>query len=223
VWPGEDPATRLLCGGYDLGLDVATPFRRLPPLIHVSAAESRVRPALRATIELLSDEVQGGEPGAQVVADRLVDTLLVQVLRMWLARGSDSAAWWPQSSGDVGVAGVLDLIHERPEHPWTLAALAREVSMSRSTLARRFAAAMGEPPISYLTRWRMTLASELLCDTSTPLTAIAERVGYDSVFAFSNAFKRVSGEAPSHYRAMARSSVAPGGTGLPGVVAPQDG
>jgi AraC-like DNA-binding protein len=121
------------------------------------------------------------------------------------------------------VAGVLDLVHERPEHPWTLVALAREVGMSRSTLARRFAAAVGEPPMAYLTRWRMTLAAELLCDTSTPLTGIAERVGYDSVFAFSNAFKRVTGEAPSHYRAMARSGVAPGRTAQAGEVAPQEG
>jgi AraC-like DNA-binding protein len=207
VWPGDGPATSLLCGGYELDRDILAPVCRLPPLIHVSAGESRVRPALRATIGLLTDEVQGGEPGAQVVADRLVDALLVQVLRSWLARGVAAAPGWPQLPRDVGVAAVLELLHERPHHPWTLGALAREASMSRSTLARRFTAAVGEPPISYLIRWRMTLAAELLRDTPTPLTAIAEHVGYDSVFAFSTAFKRVTGQAPSHYRARARAEV----------------
>jgi len=206
-WPGEGAVTTLLCGGYELDREIALPLRGLPPVLHVPAYESGARPALRATISLLGDEVRAQEPGSQVVADRLVDALLVQVLRVWLSERSDVATGWISPADDPGVAQVLELMHTCPHHPWTLEEFAREVGMSRSTLARRFSAAAGEPPIAYLTRWRMTLAMELLRDTPAPLATIAERVGYESVFAFSAAFKRITSEAPSHYRARARALV----------------
>lgn len=209
-WPGDGAITTLLCGGYDIDREIALPLRDLPPVVHISAYEGGTSPALRATIGLLTDEVRAEEPGSQIVADRLVDALLVQVLRVWLARCDNAAPGWISPADDVGVACVLELMHARPHHPWTLEELARQVGVSRSTLARRFRAAVGEPPLSYLTRWRMGLAMELLRDTRTPLATIARRTGYGSAFAFSAAFRRVTSEAPSHYRARTRELEATG-------------
>jgi AraC-like DNA-binding protein len=205
-WPGDGARTTLLCGGYDLDRDVIGPLRQLPPILHVRAEEAHRRPALRTTVSLLGDEVQRGEPGAQVIADRLVDALLVQVVRSWLAERRSSFAGWSSGPADAAVARALELIHAEPAADWTLDGLARAAGVSRSTLARRFSCAIGETPIAYLTRWRMTLAMESLRDTSLALTVIAERAGYDSVFAFSSAFKRVTGEPPSRYRARSPGS-----------------
>jgi len=95
---------------------------------------------------------------------------------------------------------MLENLHERPAHPWTLDELAREVGMSRSMVAERFAHFVGVPPIQYLTQWRMQLAASLLSSTRYTLAEIAENVGYGSEAALSHAFKRWVGVAPAMYR-----------------------
>ena len=92
------------------------------------------------------------------------------------------------------------MLHERPEEPWTIARLAAEVHVSRATLARRFTELVGEPPLSYLTSWRMDVAARRLRDGDEPVEAIARAVGYRSEYAFNRAFRRHRGRPPGRYR-----------------------
>jgi AraC-like DNA-binding protein len=201
-WPGPGPVTRLVCGAYRFDHDGPLPMlRELPPLLLVRAGESRRHAGLRSTLAMLAAEVERREPGSRTIADRLVDVLLVQVLRVWLEREKGEAPGWASALRDAEVARALELIHRRPAEHWTLEALGREVGLSRSAFARRFTAAVGEPAMAYLGRWRMAVAAQLLRDTELPVTAVAHRVGYDSAFAFSIAFKRATGRSPSAHRA----------------------
>jgi AraC family transcriptional activator of mtrCDE len=102
-------------------------------------------------------------------------------------------------------------MHERPQHGWTVASLAREAAMSRAAFARRFHALLGEGPLGYLTTWRMRLAAQLLRTTTLSVAEVAARVGYESEFSFSRAFRRAWAAAPSHYRGKQGSGARGGG------------
>jgi transcriptional regulator GlxA family with amidase domain len=137
----------------------------------------------------------------------------VQVLRAWLASGSAALPPWASPDADPVVHEALALVHAEPGRDWCVEQIAREVRLSRSAFSRRFSRAMGEPPMAYLTRLRMTIAAELLRDSDLPVQAIAQRVGYDSVFAFSAAFKRTTGGAPTHFRRGSRPATRASQTG----------
>jgi transcriptional regulator GlxA family with amidase domain len=137
---------------------------------------------------------------------RLIDVMLIHVMRAWLRlQDEDATDGWLLALRDPVVAGAMDAIHRRPAEPWTLESLAREVSVSRATLARRFAHLVGETPPEYLTRWRMDLAAQRLRDTDDTVAAIAAAVGYRSEYSFSRAFTRHRGFAPGRYRRHARA------------------
>jgi AraC-like DNA-binding protein len=135
--------------------------------------------------------------------------LLIAAIRRWnAAREDDSPASWLTALRDPTIGHVLGLLHDRPAQGWTLQALAAEVHLSRSTLARRFTEAVGEPPLSYLSRLRMQLAAHRLRQTTEPIAMVARSVGYTSEYAFNRAFARHSGQPPGRYRhaaALARS------------------
>ncbi|MFI6778919.1 helix-turn-helix transcriptional regulator [Nocardia sp. NPDC050412] len=97
------------------------------------------------------------------------------------------------------VGPVLRVMHETPGAPWTLTTLAAVAGVSRTTFAKRFAELVGEPPLAYLTDWRMTIAADLLAEPGATVSAVARRVGYADAFGFSTAFKRVRGVSPSEY------------------------
>ncbi|MFI7272700.1 AraC family transcriptional regulator [Streptomyces sp. NPDC049879] len=139
-------------------------------------------------------------PGQQVVRDRLLDWLLVCVLRGWFDRPGTAPSGWFHALGDETVGPVLRAMHAAPDRPWTLASLAAEANVSRTTLAQRFTRLVGEPPLTYLTDWRMTLAADLLTGTAETVAAVARRAGYADAFGFSAAFKRFHGVSPSGYR-----------------------
>jgi AraC-like DNA-binding protein len=117
------------------------------------------------------------DAGARAAAARLIDLLLIHVVRTWSASAGDERASWLRALHDPVIARVLAVLHERPNEPCTIARLAAEVHVSRATLARRFTDLVGEPPLAYLTRRRMTLAARRLKDTSDPVEAIAHAVG----------------------------------------------
>jgi AraC-like DNA-binding protein len=151
-------------------------------------------------VPLLLDEMAHEDVGQASLLDRLLDALVVSAVRQWaLSRGDDAPAWLDAASDPV-VAAALRLLHDRPAEPWSLVSLASAVGVSRAALARRFAARVGEPPMTYLTGWRMALAADLLRDGSGTVARIAGAVGYASPFTFSAAFKRVYGVSPSAYR-----------------------
>jgi AraC-like DNA-binding protein len=152
----------------------------------------------------LRDFLNAQGHGSQVVLDRLVDWLLVCTLRAWFDQ-TDAPGWFHALTDDV-VGPVLRAMHESPEKPWTLPALARVAGVSRTTLATRFTRLVGTPPLTYLTDWRMTLAIDLLTETTATVAAVARQVGYADAFGFSSAFKRFHGMSPTACRTTCQSA-----------------
>ncbi|WP_433893603.1 AraC family transcriptional regulator [Streptomyces sp. CA-111067] len=149
---------------------------------------------------LLCDEIVRDQPGQEVVLDRLLDLLLIAVLRAWFSRPETGTPAWYAAQSDPVVGPALGLLHEGPAHPWTVAELAARTGVSRAALGRRFTELVGEPPMSYLTGWRLALAADLLREPDATIAAVARKVGYGSPFALSAAFKRVRGVSPQQYR-----------------------
>jgi AraC-like DNA-binding protein len=153
-----------------------------------------------ALIQLLGVEIVKDEPGQEVILDRLLDLLLIAVLRAWFSRPEASAPAWYQAYSDPVVGRALRMLHSNPAQPWTVATLAAATGVSRAALARRFTELVGEPPMAYLTGWRLALAADLLREPATTVGAVARQVGYGSAFALSTAFKRVRGVSPQQHR-----------------------
>ncbi|MEU5964103.1 AraC family transcriptional regulator [Micromonospora parva] len=201
---GTDAATTVtLCGAYQLDPTHAHPLLDdLPELIHLPA-HLGPHPELRATVDLLATELKRPRLGTDAIIPALLDTLLLHILRTWLDQnpGPETVRpGWAMALNDPATAAALHAIHRDPSRSWTVAALAAEAKLSRAPFARRFTALVAQPPLTYLTWWRMTIAARLLRQSDRPLSAIAGRVGYTSEFAFSAAFKRRYGTAPGRYR-----------------------
>ncbi|MGF7237093.1 MAG: AraC family transcriptional regulator [Frankia sp.] len=204
---GPPPArTRILCASYRHDPAVTTPlFTVLPDVIHMAAGGAGLG-LLSETVRLLSAEL--AEPGlaTATVLDRLVDVLLIHLLRAWLrTEPTTPSVSWLRALNDPTIAAVLTAMHADPARAWTLNTLAGHVAVSRATLARRFPALVGETPAAYLTRWRMDLAARRLRDTDDPIDVIARAVGYTSEYAFSRAFSRDRALPPGRYRVNSRA------------------
>jgi AraC-like DNA-binding protein len=202
---GREPVcAHILCAEYEHDAVVSTQILALlPDLVHIRGRSDGG--LVEDTVRLLGRELAQPQMATGVVLDRLVDVLLVQVLRAWLA---SDPAWRPSWLGvlrDDVIGAAVTRIHEDPSRAWTTATLARETGVSRATLSRRFATMTGESPGAYLTRWRMDLAARRLRDTDDSLQAIAQSVGYTSVYAFSRAFSRIRAQSPGQYRSRSRA------------------
>ncbi|BFV60890.1 AraC family transcriptional regulator [Kitasatospora sp. CMC57] len=200
--------TELLCGKYRLDRSRVHPLlAELPGIVHLP---NRIgsRPELRSAIDLLGRELAQAGPGSCLAVPSLLDLLLVYLVRAWLA-GAAATGAWPAALGDPVTAAALRALHTDPAAPWTNDRLAAEAGVSRPTLARRFTAQVGRPPMAYLTWWRLTYAATLLRDTADPLASIAHRVGYAGPYAFSHAFNREFGTTPGRYRTERRNRPAP--------------
>ncbi|MFF5258202.1 AraC family transcriptional regulator [Actinomadura viridis] len=194
-----DAPALLLAGAFDGGGGAGGRLlRALPGLLVV-----RDGAGLGPTLDLVAAEVATDRPGQQVVLDRLLDLTLVSALRAWFDRHPADAPSWYRAMDDPVAGPALALLHGDPARPWTVAALAAETGVSRATLGRRFTERVGEPPMAYLTRWRIAMAADLLRETGATVGSIARRVGYADAFALSVAFKRLYGTRPSEYRAAA--------------------
>jgi AraC-like DNA-binding protein len=155
-------------------------------------------PRTRGPLELLSAEAERDEPGQDAVLNRLLDLVLVIALRAW---GAEAALpTWLVAIGDPAIGQAMAMLHADPAHRWTTATLAGRVGMSRAAFSARFTSLVGQPPMAYLTGWRMTLAADLLRDTDVTVAAVAREVGYENAFAFSTAFKRTHGHSPASWR-----------------------
>ena len=197
--------TRILCASYEHDPAVSTRvLASLPGIVHVRA--DNAGGSLDDTVRLLARELAHPGVGTSVVFDRLVDVLLVQLLRAWLeAEPARSEGSWLGVLGDPVIHEALTKLHEDPARAWTTATLAEEINVSRATLSRRFPAVVGQTPGAYLTRWRMDLAALRLRDTDDPLEAVARSVGYTSVYAFGRAFRRARSLPPGRYRTTSRA------------------
>jgi AraC-like DNA-binding protein len=198
---GPGVRTALLCGAYALGRGRSHPILdELPEFIHLPARPGR-HPALRGAVDLLAAEIAEPRPGSDAAVPAILETLLLFILRAWFDEQADvRSSGWAGAFADPAVAAVLRAVHEQPARAWTVTDLGDIAGVSRATLARRFTATVGEPPLAYVTRWRMLTAARLLRDTDSSLGAVARRVGYTSEFAFAKAFKREYGLAPGQYR-----------------------
>jgi AraC-like DNA-binding protein len=197
---------KIICGF--LGCD-ARPFNpllaALPRVLHARGA-GEGSSVLRHLVELAVSESAAPKAGGECVLSRLSELLFVEIVRRYVATLPDECAGWFAGLRDEQVGRALARIHERPEQSWTIEDLAKEVGMSRSTLAERFAALVGVPPMQYLAQWRIQLSASLLRSSSAGLAEIADRVGYGSEAALSRAFKRLVGVAPAAYRQRERSA-----------------
>jgi AraC-like DNA-binding protein len=154
----------------------------------------------------LTEESRLGRAGADCVLTRLAELMFIEVLRRYLDDLPPGQTGWLAGLRDEVVGRMLTLLHARPGHPWTLADLAREAASSRSSLAKRFAELVGQPPMQYLTQWRMQVAANALAQSGAKVATIGAEVGYDSEAAFSRAFKKATGLAPGAWREVRRTA-----------------
>ena len=157
---------------------------------------------------LLAAEMPRDEVGQDAVLDRLLDLLLIDAVRTHFSRAELAAPGWYRARRDPVVAQAVRLLQESPAEPWTVGTLARQTRVSRATLARRFADVVGQPPMEFLTQWRVTLAADLILDPAETVASVARAVGYSSPYALSAAFKRVRGVSPHQHRTAERESMA---------------
>ncbi|WP_445073127.1 AraC family transcriptional regulator [Streptomyces sp. SAS_267] len=192
-----DGSTVLLIGTYMMRGEVnGRLLDALPPLLALPSDvwECPLTPILAA-------EMTRDEPGQEVVLDRLLDLLMITALRAWFSRPEAAAPAWYRALADPVVGRALRLLQDDPARPWTVGGLAAETGVSRAALARRFGELVGEPPMTYLTGWRLAAAADRLRESDDTLETIARHVGYGSSFALSSAFKRVYGVSPQEHRA----------------------
>lgn len=194
-----DGETVLLTGTYQAHGEVSRRLLRVLPPVLVPPADEWDSPL----IPLLHAEIGKAEPGQEVVLDRLLDLLLIAVLRAWLCHPGSPAPPWYRAAGDPVVGRALRLLRGEPARAWTVAELAARSGVSRAALARRFTALVGQPPMAFLTDWRLALAADLLREPDATIGAVARQVGYSSSFALSTAFKRARGVSPSQHRTRA--------------------
>jgi len=199
TWGNSDTgSTVMLTGTYEMHSEVGQRLLGSLPDLVVLPAESRRSPL----ITLLDEEIAKEEPGQEAVLDRLLDLLVIAAIRSWFARPEADAPTWYRAYGDPVVGPALRMLQNNPDNAWTVAKLAAEVGVSRATLARRFHTLVGEPPMTFLSGWRISLAADLLNEDDTTIAAVASQVGYGSPFALSTAFKRVRGISPAQHRAL---------------------
>ena len=153
----------------------------------------------------LTEESRLGRAGADTVLTRLAEVMFIEVLRRYLEELPPGQTGWLAGLRDEVVGRALTLLHGHLSRPWTLADLAREAASSRSSLAKRFAELVGQPPMQYLTQWRMQVAANLLAQSGAKVATIGAQVGYDSEAAFSRAFKKATGLAPGAWRETRRT------------------
>jgi AraC-like DNA-binding protein len=198
---GNGPETHLVCGSFQLERRHTHPLLELlPPVLHLRPTEGTTSEWLEVTLRLLAREAREARPGHQIVVSRLTDILFVQALRVWIDTLPAGQGGWLGALRDGPIGAALAHLHRDPARRWTNESLARAVGMSRSRFAARFAALVGEPPLAYLTRWRLARAAELLLADQLSVAAVAAAVGYESEAAFGKAFRRQYGEGPGSWR-----------------------
>ena len=184
---------RMMVGHCSFGSpDAALLVSLLPQFVHV-----RGEHRLATLVQLVREEARAQRPAREVILSRLLEVLLIEALRS--AAGTNASPGLVRGLADGRLAAAIRGMHERPTHAWTVAELAKEAALSRSTFFERFSRALGIAPMEYLLTWRMALAKDMLRRNDGRMAEIAERVGYSSASTFSVAFTRHVGRPPTQY------------------------
>lgn len=198
---GGGAVSKFVCGYMTCDPHLSRPILNgLPPIFKVNVRSDSSGRWLENSIQHLVEESVSGRVGSEAMLAKLSEALFVDTLRRYVDGLSDQQSGWLAGARDPVVGKSLALLHGRVAHPWTIATLADEVGLSRSALVERFGRYLAEPPMTYLTRWRLQLAAESLKRTSRGVAEIATGVGYESEAAFSRAFRREFGQPPGRYR-----------------------
>jgi AraC-like DNA-binding protein len=198
---GGGPTTRLVCGYLACDARLARMLLGgLPPVVRVNVRGSNGGIWLETSVRYALAEARSPRPGGAGVLAKLAEVLFIEVLRLYMNEQDEGRTGWLAGVHDLIVGAALNSLHKDPARAWTLEELARTAGTSRSVLAERFQRLVGSSPMQYLTQWRMSLASQLLCRGNAPLTRIAEEVGYRTDTAFSRAFRREFGAPPATWR-----------------------
>jgi AraC-like DNA-binding protein len=198
---GGGASTRFVCGFLACSRSVCRPLLdALPRLLRIPIGDGPASAMVRELLRVGVRESSASRPGNQSMLAKLSELMFVEAMRRYVENLPPGGKGWLAGVRDTQVGSALALLHGEPGRAWTVEELAREVALSRSALAERFAALVGEPPIQYLMRWRLALAAQALRSGREAIARVAERSGYESEAAFSRAFKREFGMPPAAWR-----------------------
>jgi AraC-like DNA-binding protein len=201
VHGGGGDRARFICGYVACDRRLCRPMiGALPRMLRVPLAKSTSASWMAKTLQHAAEESRAPRAGTDAVLTKLSELLFVEALRGYLETVPEQERSWLAGLRDPHVSRALGLMHAEPARPWTVDALGREAGLSRSALGERFTLLIGEPPMQYLTRWRLALGARALKEGSEPVIDVAQRVGYESEAAFNRAFKREFGVPPATWR-----------------------
>ena len=207
---GGGEVTKLICGHLTCDAQLCrVVLAGLPAMLKVNIRDTPSGQWLENTLRYSVDHAEASGPGGAAVIAKLSEALFVETLRRYIAQLPHTQTGWLAGVRDPDVGKALALLHQQPARPWTIAALAAEVGVSRSVLAERFQHFLADTPIGYLTRWRLHLAAQLLTSTSKSVAEVAGDIGYESEPSFNRAFKREFGLPPARFRTQAKSPKQP--------------
>lgn len=198
---GGGEATSFVCGYMECDREMSKTFLGgLPPVFKVNIRNDRAGEWLENSIKFSAGQAGANRAGSDAVLTRLSEALFVETMRRYMADLPQQQTGWLAGARDPAVGAALANLHREPERAWTVASLAQQVGVSRSVLAERFRHYLGEPPMTYLSRWRLHLGARMLRSSSHSVARIAGDVGYESEPAFNRAFKREFGAPPARFR-----------------------
>ena len=205
---GGGEKTRFVCGYLRCDERLCGPMlESLPRILRVPLGDGSTAAWLTSLLQAGTRESAAPRPGGETVLAKLSELLFVEAMRRYIEHLPEQETGWLAGLRDRFVGRALALLHERPGHAWTVEGLAEDVGLSRSALSQRFTDILGQGPMQYLTRWRLTIAAQRLRNEHASLARIAEDSGYDSGAAFNRAFKRAFGTTPAAWRRVDRSRV----------------
>jgi len=198
---GRGKVTQLLCGYFQFDMSLAQPLiSALPMFLHLPSDDGNMHEWLKIGIHFIVEEAKRERPAHQAILNRIFDLLFIECMREYIENLPVDNNNWLRALRDPYLSRTLTAIHRQPANLWTLELLAKESGLSRSALASRFSLILGQGVMEYLTAYRMRLVAWWLHSSSLTLAHIAEKVGYSSEAALSQAFKRKMGCSPRHYR-----------------------
>jgi AraC-like DNA-binding protein len=208
---GGGEVSRFVCGYMVCEPRLSQVFLTgLPVVFKVNIRDDETGQWLEHSIQHSIAQAGASQAGADAVLAKLCETLFVETLRRYITELPGRQTGWLAAARDPELGKALALMHSRTGDPWTIATLAKQAGVSRSVLAERFREYLGEPPVAYLTRWRLQIGAQMLASTNYSVAQIASQVGYESEPAFNRAFKRRFGQPPARYRAQARAGASRG-------------